>query len=708
MADPQVELSAPQQEGARSEEAEQLRDLVKAGEDRILERLYIYAKRQEYTKYSSTLKEAWRMSIEGLTESLCESLDRFGGVRELHPDEDFSQDPVAAFGILEAKLHRERGVPLDMFLGLTKYYRQAYTDLVDESDLEPSSRRRYRLMLERFFDRVELGFTKEWLTLSESAITEELQRKNREMTNEKNRYLTIFESISSPVLLLDEENQLRNINHAAAETFVGEEIPGSFYYGTKWMRKFPWLAKVLKENSVGDQEPTRFEMTTMTTDGQRHFEGTLAPMLDVSDKFSGTVVILNDVTERDRALRAVEKAREDLEERVLERTRDLEEAQEQLVHSQKMEAIGTLAGGVAHDLNNLLQIVMGSSQLIEMWGPEDERFGPTLAEIGHAVERSAGLVRQLLLFSRKQPMAFQTVHLNQTVRDLSKMLQRIIGENIRIEPHLAQSLHLTHADPGSIEQVLMNLVVNARDAMPKGGAVVIRTENVSFEEGDTQFPGTRPGDFVRLDVEDSGTGMDSDTVERIFEPFFTTKALGEGTGLGLSVVYGIVEKHEGWINVYSERGVGTVFRVYLPVLTGEDSADAVEPVPLEELRGDGESVLVVEDEKGVRNFTTGVLTNHGYAVTETATAERALQLIEGDRREFDVIVSDIILPGMAGPDMAEIALSLNPDQRILFVSGYTADNERWARMEKRGIPLLPKPFTLRQLLQTVRQILGER
>ncbi len=712
---------------ARAPQWQALVDLIADCEPFIIDRLIHYAVRTDYVKYTSTLREAWRASVEGLNESIFTALERYDDIPDLGPDEDYASDPVAAFGVLEAQRHRERGVSLAMFLGLLKYYRASYDDLLDSAGLAPEVAARFRLFLDRFYDRVELGFLAEWTDRSADELIAELQDKNRGITNEKNRYLTIFESLSDPVILLDPEGQIVNMNRSAGETLLGQHTPGAYYYGRGEVPGlFPWLPEVLDHVGPTHGDEHTFDLTIQTTRGRQVFEGKAASMLDISRKFAGTVVILVDVTEREEAREALQGANTELEERVAARTEELqasneqlraemrerkraererEQVRQQLLHTQKLEAIGTLAGGVAHDLNNLLQVIGGSSDLLGMIRPDGtERETSLINDIGHATERASSLVRQLLLFSRKQPMQSQPVDLNQTVVDLTKMIQRIIGEHIRVRSHLDDSIPRITGDVGSLEQVLMNLVVNARDAMPDGGEVVIRTGRTHFEPGAVGFPGSQPGDYALLSVEDSGVGMDTKTQQHIFEPFFSTKGLGKGTGLGLSVVYGIVKEHGGWLDVYSEEGIGTTFKVYLPLGVATVQEPSASIVPLSELAGNGERILVVEDEAPVRRFTAGVLQENGYRVHAVGSAEEALEVYAGRDGAFDVLVSDAVLPGTSGPGLAAQLTERDPELRVLFVSGYTADSAQWSRMQARGSRLLPKPFSLGDLLSAVQSV----
>ncbi len=374
----------------------------------------------------------------------------------------------------------------------------------------------------------------------------------------------------------------------------------------------------------------------------------------------------------------------------------------QLVQSQKMEAIGVLAGGVAHDFNNLLTVIQGNSELALLKSGGDEKLIKNIEQIQHASERAANLTGQLLLMSRRQPMEFADVTVNESVRNLLKMLERLIGEDIAVETELASDLCKVKGDAGNVEQVILNLAVNARDAMPGGGRLTVRTRNVTLtEEEARRLPDAKPGRFVCLSVEDTGTGMDEATAERIFEPFFSTKEAGRGTGLGLSMVYGIVKQHEGWVNVRSKIGEGTHFDVFFPALSAAADPGAPEDLPARGPRGRGERILLVEDEAGVRDFAGLALRSSGYYVSDAAGAEEAIAIFARKQGRFDLVFSDVVLAGKSGIELAEEIMALSPSTPVLLTSGYTDDRSQLAEIRKRDIPFLQKPYALGDLLLAV-------
>ncbi len=378
--------------------------------------------------------------------------------------------------------------------------------------------------------------------------------------------------------------------------------------------------------------------------------------------------------------------------------------QAQLLQAQKMEAIGKLAGGVAHDFNNLLTTIHGYTELAMMRLNEADPLYRDLREIHLSATRAASLTRQLLLFSRKQPMEFVPININRTVDDLLKMLRRLIGEDIDINIDLEPALWTIRADAVNIEQVIMNLAVNARDAMPEGGKLTIRTKNLTLDEEFCKLiPDARPGKFVCLLVEDTGVGMDKEITQHIFEPFFSTKEAGRGTGLGLSVVYGIVKQHGGWINVYSEPGQGSTFKVYLPAFPAKLEEKTKKTISLQEFQGNGEWILLVEDEEKVRELTKRALCENGYVVFEAANAREAMDIFEREGGKFHLVFSDVVLPDKTGLQLVHQLLSRKPELHVLLSSGYTDDKSQWSTISKRGFRFLQKPYTLPDLLQAIKE-----
>jgi signal transduction histidine kinase/CheY-like chemotaxis protein len=376
--------------------------------------------------------------------------------------------------------------------------------------------------------------------------------------------------------------------------------------------------------------------------------------------------------------------------------------EEQLRHSQKMEAVGRLAGGIAHDFNNLLTAIIGYTEIVMVGlGPGDPRRGDA-EEISRAAMRAADLTRQMLAFSRKQILQPKIIDLNTTLAKVEPMLRRVIGEDIVMTIAPKAIRPQVRVDPGQIEQVIMNLVVNARDAMPRGGRLTVETGDPVMEPG-TLPPDARPGQYVMLAVSDTGVGMSGDVRARIFEPYFTTKEVGKGTGLGLSTAYGIVRQSDGHIQVFSEPGQGTTFRIYLPRTAAETAI--VESTGTDTMPGGTEHVLLVEDDPSVRRLSREILVRLGYTVTEAASGRAGLALGSDDTKHFDLALCDVILGDMSGPAVYEALRALRPNVRVLYMSGYADEAIVRTGVLDEGHPFLQKPFTPRDLAVKMRDVL---
>ena len=380
----------------------------------------------------------------------------------------------------------------------------------------------------------------------------------------------------------------------------------------------------------------------------------------------------------------------------------------QLRQSQKMEAVGRLAGGVAHDFNNLLTVITAYSDLTLDRLPAEDPLRRNVDEIGKSANRAAALTRQLLAFSRQQVLQPRVLDLNAVVAEMEKMLGRLIGEDVRLSTVLDPKLRHVKADPGQIEQVIMNLAVNARDAMTGGGNLTIETRNIEMDDAYVrQHPGFQPGTYVQLVVSDSGCGMDETTRARIFEPFFTTKELGKGTGLGLSTVYGIVKQSGGYIAVYSEPGHGTTFNIYLPHVN--QALQATESVSDDRPPEAGaETILLVEDEDVVRRVSREILQGKGYTVLEANCGLEALRLSEAHEGPIHLVMSDLVMPGMSGRETVAELVRRRPDIRVLFVSGYTQEAVMQRQILDPSTVFLQKPFSAAGLAESVRETLRRK
>jgi PAS domain S-box-containing protein len=390
-------------------------------------------------------------------------------------------------------------------------------------------------------------------------------------------------------------------------------------------------------------------------------------------------------------------------------TRDVTERlhlEEQLRNAQQMEAIGRLAGGIAHDFNNILSIIMGHGELLLATGV-DERSRIGLEQMRRAAERAASLTQQLLAFSRKQVLQPKVLDLNDTVADVQKMLSRVIGEDIELIARLHPSLMPVKADPGQVEQVLMNLAVNARDAMPQGGKLAMETSNMEIQVDEARDLDLTAGRYVMLRVTDTGNGMEAATLSHVFEPFFTTKPMGKGTGLGLSTVYGIVKQSGGGIQVESEPGQGTAFRIYLPATEGSGIKPGDRLTQTHVARG-SETILVAEDEPDLRELTRIFLESYGYKVLEAGSAEQAIRMAQEFGAPIHLLLTDVIMPGMSGRQLAENVLRKDPKTKIVYMTGYTDDMVVQHKVLEPGVQLLQKPFTRAELALKVRSTLDGR
>jgi nitrogen-specific signal transduction histidine kinase len=384
-----------------------------------------------------------------------------------------------------------------------------------------------------------------------------------------------------------------------------------------------------------------------------------------------------------------------------------EKLQAQLQQAMKMEAVGRLAGGVAHDFNNLLTVIMGYSELLLQKIGKESPMREEVEEIKRAGERAASLTQQLLAFSRKQIIEPKVVHLDGLVAEMHKMLTRLIGENIALQATTGKSLGSVKVDPGQFQQILMNLVVNARDAMPDGGKIVIETANVDLDVGYCAVhPYVKPGRFVMVAVSDTGKGMSDEVKAHIFEPFYTTKERGSGTGLGLATTYGAVHQAGGAIEASSEVGIGTTFRIYLPRIEEE----AVKPEKVDrptDLPGGTETVLLVEDEDTLRTLCERILGDLGYQVMPARNGAEAIAAAQKYGERIDLLLTDVVMPGMSGRELATQFVLHRPEMKVLFMSGYTDDAIVHHGVLDEGVSFIGKPYTPSALARKVREVLDE-
>jgi PAS domain S-box-containing protein len=509
--------------------------------------------------------------------------------------------------------------------------------------------------------------------LAVGAVWTLAKRETRRVRHSEARQREVIESITEGMCVVGRTGQVELWN-TAAERSTGRARVDAL--GRRLGDVLPGPDTPAISDAVESRRIETLYFTLSGDVGDRVFEIRIFPFE------TGTTIFFRDVTEQ----------------------RQLET---QLRQSQKMEAIGQLAGGVAHDFNNLLTVILGYAQFIVRDAGSSEQHRRDVAEIIKAAESAAGLTKQLLAFSRKQVLQVTRVDVNKMVTDMSAMLGRLIGAHIQLVTALAPDLGFVLADRGQLEQVLMNLMVNARDAMPKGGPVVVETAEVELDDSSSQHDQVIvPGAYVMLAVTDRGTGMGAETKRRLFEPFFTTKEQGKGTGLGLATAYGIVKQSGGSIWVYSELGHGTTFKVFLPRGGADAQSDVAGAVVYVPARGT-ETVLLVEDADGVRNLALRVLETAGYHVLAAANPAEAQELFAQHRARIDLVLTDVIMPGMSGPELFQRLVVQEPALKVVFMSGYTDEAIVRQAGLGRGLPFVQKPFTEVGLARSVREALNQ-
>jgi signal transduction histidine kinase/CheY-like chemotaxis protein len=446
----------------------------------------------------------------------------------------------------------------------------------------------------------------------------------------------------------------------------------------------------------------------------------LIPMMPTLISLPSPAVLAREIAVRREAEERNRKINEELEERVARRTASLEQAltdlraemvrreelESQLIQAQKMEAVGRLAGGVAHDFNNLLTVILGYDEILREHVRTDPLALDYAEQILRASQRAIELTNQLLSFSRRQSAAPRIVDLNEVVLNVDKMLRRMIGEDVALETRLQPDLARVRVDASHIDQVILNLAVNSRDAMPGGGKLTIETANLEItEEYAAGHIGVAPGLYVMLSVSDTGVGMDADTLERIFEPFFTTKEKGKGTGLGLSIVYGIVKQNGGEVRAYSAPGQGTALKIYLPAASGEAETEA--PAEANEAEAPATAkILLVEDDEQVRGLTRTMLARRGYRILDAATPEEALSIARAPGEKIDLLLTDIVMPLMQGTELAAEVRGMQPAIRVLYMSGYSDTAVVKLALLSAETAFIQKPFSARDLEKKVREVLG--
>jgi PAS domain S-box-containing protein len=513
----------------------------------------------------------------------------------------------------------------------------------------------------------------------------ERKRMERQLAESHNLLSAVVEGTTDAIFIKDLQGRYLMVNSAAAR-FVGKSVEEVIGKDDSEIFSAETAAKIMEHDRqvIATGDTLTIEEIGTAAGITRTYLSTKGLYRDYRGKIIGIIGIARDMTER-------------------------KELENQLRQAQKMEAIGRLAGGVAHDFNNLLTVINGYSEMVIAQLTEQDPRRKQVEEIKKAGDRAASLTRQLLAFSRRQVLTPTVLDLNVVISDMEKMLRRLIGEDIELRVIAEPELGKVKADPGQVEQVIMNLAVNARDAMPNGGTLIVETQHVTLDEDHARHQvGVAPGGYVMLAVSDTGCGMDAETVSHIFEPFFTTKGEGKGTGLGLSTVYGIVAQSGGHVTVDSKVGWGTTFRIYLPrteetIESAEVSAETID------LPQGWETILLAEDEEMVRTLARELLRASGYQVLEAQNGVEALWLAEQHQGPIHLLLSDVVMPLMNGPDLAKQLAAKRPAMKVLFMSGYTSKAAIHHGMLDPAIPFLQKPFTLDLLALKVREVLdGEK
>jgi PAS domain S-box-containing protein len=575
--------------------------------------------------------------------------------------------PVVPFIILTGSMNEETAVEC-MKAGATDYVIKEHIKRLGLAAVSALEQKRLRLEKEK--------------AEAEEHAAQKALRESEE------RYRSFFNNSIDAVLLTSPDGSILKANAEACRIFghTEEELHQVGRIAVVDTSD-PRLSRALEErNRTGK---FKGELTLIRKGGTK-FPGEISTaVFKDKDGAVRTSMIIRDITERKRA------------------EKEMVALQEQFRQSQKMEAIGRLAGGIAHDFNNLLTVIKGYSQLFRADFKEGDPRRGNIDQITKASDRASGLIRQLLVFSRRQILEMKVLDLNSVLRDLERMLRRVIGEDIELITLLTDDLGRVKTDQGQFEQVVMNLSVNAKDAMPIGGKLILETANIDLDESYARSHiGVIPGRYVKFSVSDTGVGMSPEVRDHVFEPFFTTKEKGRGTGLGLSTVYGIVKQSEGHIWVYSEPGKGTTFKIYLPMV--EEAFDEIdERVLIEELPHGSETILVVEDEEGVLKLTIDFLTLHGYKALGARNAEDASRLGEQHKGPIPMMITDIVMPGINGPALYESLASVHPEMKVLYMSGYTEDTIALRGILEKGMNYIQKPFSMEELTQKVRGVLDK-
>ncbi len=665
-----------------------LADALLDHQDWMLGRIFELATKAEYTRYTSTKEEEWRMTLREPSRMLAAYLVEHSDPESFHVDEVVADNPRAAFGVMEAKLHRSRGVTLPMFLGLTKQLRQVFIELTRRVEPDPVVRQRGEDIIHRFWDKFELGFCAEWARHGEEDLLAELQETNRGLTNAKNRYLTIFRSMSQPALVMDDDATVLEANPAFQELMglSTERITGRLcpdVLGQSDDAGCPVLVTAQTGEPVIDHE-----IRVETPRGERTLLLSCAPLADVSGRNRGVIGLLNDITDRLQA----EQAQRKLEAKVQQ--------------TQKLESLGLLAGGIAHDFNNMLMGIVGNASMaIEDLSPVSP-VREYVEDIELAARRASELSKQMLAYSGRGRFMVERLDLSEVVREMSHLLQASLNKKAVLRPSFATNLPRVEADATQLRQVIMNLITNAADAIgERSGIITVITGaqdcSAAYLSGTLLDDDLPAGTYVFIEVSDTGQGVAPETLARVFDPFFTTKV--RGRGLGLAAVLGIVRGHKGAIQVYSEPGMGTTFKVLLPAaeIAAQDAPEPTSP----RFRGSGR-VLLVDDDPTARAVGRRMLERAGFQVTTANDGLQAVDRFEAEPDAYTLVVLDLTMPHMDGETCFRELRQIRGDVRVILTSGYNSQ-EVVTRFAGKGLAgFIQKPFDAGRLRGELAKVMG--
>ncbi len=660
-------------------------ELLQSNEEWLMSKILSYSRKNEFTKYTSTLHEAWRLSIQGLSDSLIEAVKSFSlEIPELHPDYSYVDDPVSAFGVIEAQKHRERGVSLSMFMGLMKYYRQTYIDLLEEADINSKALHQFRLFTERCFDRIEIAYMSEWTSNTEKHLLNELQAANRNLTNEKNKYLTIFESFYSPIIILNDENKIINFNFAASKLFTDIRVAGTLYYNKEKSDEALFLINERLNDFVKSTlSDLAFETYLDTNEGQRYFLVKLKKMLDVSEKFKGVIIILDDLTERK------------------EMERQYEIAKSKAVEADQLKT--AFLANMSHEIRTPMNAIIGFTDLLlndKVKESERKEYLKLILQSGNMLVK---IIDDIIDISKIESKQITICPVKFDVSTLLAELHSVFKEFLRKEEDKKIELMLQIdededkmlvADPNRLKQVFYNLLSNAQKFTSKG---FIEFGFKSVDENHAYF-------YVR----DTGIGIPRDKQNQIFDRFIQiedcyTKEYG-GTGLGLTITKNIITLMGGNIWVESEAGNGTTFHFILPRHYGKDKASIKSNIRLsdikEKLSLKKYHILIAEDEEINYYYLYEVLRKNGAKVIWAKNGLEAINLVESNPN-IDMVLMDIKMPELNGLEAIKYIKLIRPELPVIAQTAFVMANDREICMKAGCVDFIAKPIKVNQLLEMI-------